>query len=85
MDRIQPGAGVRHRVHHRLPGGEAGREPQQEPDAAGEGRLSRHNQNGGGALLLVSDAATVHSADAALVLQVSLLIPSRVCVCAAGP
>ncbi len=55
MDRIQPGAGVRHRIHHRLPGGEAGREPQQEPDAAGEGHVSRHHQNGGGAFLLVRD------------------------------
>lgn len=55
VDRVQPGAGVRHRIHHRLPGGEAGREPQQQPDTTGESRVSRHHQNGGGALLLVGD------------------------------
>lgn len=55
LDRVQPGAGVWHRVHHRLPGGEAGREPQQEPDAAGEGHVPCHHQNGGGTFLLVRD------------------------------
>lgn len=55
MDWIQPGAGVWYRIHYRLPGGEAGREPQQEPDAAGEGHFSCHHQNGGGAFLLVRD------------------------------
>ena len=54
MDRVQSGAGVRRRIHHRVLGGEAGREPQQEPDPAGESGVSRHHQNGGGTLLLVS-------------------------------
>lgn len=55
MDRVQPGASVWDRIHHRLLGGEAGREPQQEPDTPGEGLITRHHQNGRWALLLVRD------------------------------
>lgn len=54
MGGVQPGAGVRDGVHHRVSGGTAGREPEQGSDAAGEGHVPSHHQNGGRALLLVS-------------------------------
>lgn len=36
-----------------LPGGEARREPQLQPESSGESHLTCHHQNGGGTLLLV--------------------------------
>lgn len=53
VDRVQPGAGERLRVHHRLPGGEAGSEPEQQPESRGASHVTRHHQNGGGSFLLV--------------------------------
>lgn len=83
LDRIQPGAGVWHRIHHRLPGGEAGREPQQQPDTTGEGRVSRHHQNGGGAFLLVGDFVMLFRSNSQLQVELSNMewvLPNLRCV-----
>lgn len=78
MDRIQSGAGVRHRIHHRFPGGEAGCEPQQELNTAGEGHVSCHHQNGGGAFLLVRDPMKFNLPSFEVLEMCFLLIRSRI-------
>lgn len=78
MDRIQSGAGVWHRIHHRFPGGEAGCEPQQELNTTGEGHVSCHHQNGGGAFLLVRDPMKFNLPSFEVLEMCFLLIRSRI-------
>lgn len=53
VDRVQPPAGVRLRVHSGFSGGEAGGQPEQEPNPPGESRVQSRHENGGGAFVLV--------------------------------